>query len=62
MTSPIGPSSNPFPNALNPTSSSHSSTKNTNTPGTADTPSSQQDTVRPTPPSGPLGQNINTTA
>lgn len=58
MTSPIGPTSNPFPNTLNPTRS----TKNTNTAGSAENPSSQQDTVRPTPPSGPLGQNINTTA
>jgi hypothetical protein len=58
MTSPIGPTSNPFPNALNPTRGA----KNTNTAANAENAPSQQDTVRPTPPAGPLGQNINTTA
>ncbi|WP_156954515.1 hypothetical protein [Paraburkholderia acidipaludis] len=61
MTSSIGPISNPFPNTLNPTTGGHA-TKNSNTAGNADTSSGQPETVQPTPPAGPLGHNINTTA
>jgi hypothetical protein len=61
MTSPINPSTNPFPSALNSLSGSRSP-KSNSTGESQESPSNQQDTVRPALPSGPLGHNINTTA
>jgi hypothetical protein len=61
MTSPIGPSNNPFPSALNSLSGGRSP-RGSATGGNQESPSTQQDSVRPALPSGPLGHNVNTTA
>lgn len=61
MTSPISSSNSPFSSSLN-SATGNRSTKSRNPTETPEAPSNRQETVRPTLPTGPLGQNVNTTA